>query len=289
MKSFRFVSFIHFLLDFLNVFKRVSLFFQREDLLLSLVRITIDKALSELERLKTTPGPMENLFVNSTSLNGIFQEIQLEGIQNSLLLIDKGKLLNAGIKYLQQRFSEDHDRLAAATSVFDTFSWPSGEDLMSFGEKEIEVLGRHFSAQLTCSNRITEQEIQCLKNEWYEFKVLGKGLKLSELLDRVLYSNERFPLLSKLLSIVAVLPVSTASCERGFSTMNFVKNKYRTSMEIDSLNDLLMISLNGPPLAEFNPTQAVDRWFFKSKTPRHINGHKKPCKRSATAAFGNGN
>jgi hypothetical protein len=67
--------------------------------------------------------------------------------------------------------------------------------------------------------------------ELYEFKVLGKEIKLSDLLNNVLSNSNRFPVLVKLLSIISVLLVSTASCERGFSEINLIKNKLCQHLE----------------------------------------------------------
>ena len=45
----------------------------------------------------------------------------------------------------------------------------------------------------------------------------------------------------KLLKLVLLLPVATASVERAFLVMNFIKNKLRNSMGDQYLNDCLVI------------------------------------------------
>jgi hypothetical protein len=107
-------------------------------------------------------------------------------------------------------------------------------------------------------------------SERYEFKVLGKGLPLNELLERSLTLKERFAILGKLLSIVATIPVLTSSCEGGFSTINVMKHKLRTKLLVKNLSGLMMISLNGPPIKDFDPTKSIDRWYFGGKSNRHI-------------------
>jgi hypothetical protein len=52
---------------------------------------------------------------------------------------------------------------------------------------------------------------------------VSKHLKIQDLLERTISNKDRFPFLSKLLEIVAILPASTSSCERGFSQMNLIK------------------------------------------------------------------
>jgi hypothetical protein len=87
----------------------------------------------------------------------------------------------------------------------------------------VVALAEHFKKQLSPANK-NEDCMQAV-HEWYEFKFLGKGKKLTEVLELELSNNERFPVLGQLLLIVCVLPVSTVCCERGFSLLNLVKNK----------------------------------------------------------------
>ena len=58
----------------------------------------------------------------------------------------------------------------------------------------------------------------------------------------------RFPDLLKLLKIASILPVSTVSCERGFSQMNLIKNTFRSCLETESFDDLMVMNLSGPHL-----------------------------------------
>ena len=56
------------------------------------------------------------------------------------------------------------------------------------------------------------------------------------------------PTLHNLISVLKVLPVSSADCERGFSQMNLFHTSGRNRLIITSVNDLLMIGINGPLL-----------------------------------------
>ena len=55
----------------------------------------------------------------------------------------------------------------------------------------------------------------------------------------VYYSNEdyigRFPNLMQLWQAVLTLSASTASCEGGFSTQNYIKSAVRSSLNLDTL------------------------------------------------------
>lgn len=265
LKDFRFLKTLHFLCDYLTIFKELSLVFQKSNFLLSQTKVHVEKALKNLENLKSTPANYEENFLNEVSLSGIFQDIKLSDISDKKFCIDKTNLIEAGKAFLKARFIENENEIVAATGIFDTFSWPEGKQMQDFGDSEIELLSRHFSSCLD----INENDVSKTVDEWYEFKVLGKNLALDSLFERCISMKDRFPHLTNLLSIVLTLPVSTSSCERGFITMNTIKNKLRSNLKQESLNSLMFINLNGPSLKEFNPEKSIDRWYFKGKTQKH--------------------
>eukprot|EP00665_Eupelagonemidae_sp_cell47_P013458 gene13458-biopygen6549 len=56
---------------------------------------------------------------------------------------------------------------------------------------------------------------------------------------------DSFPCLTKLVSILATLPVGSASVERSFSKMKLIKTRLRNRLSGDSLEDLMLISMEG--------------------------------------------
>jgi hypothetical protein len=52
--------------------------------------------------------------------------------------------------------------------------------------------------------------------------------------------DEQFYVVYKLLKLVLILPIDTASVERVFSTLNFVKNKQMNKMSDEYLNNCLV-------------------------------------------------
>jgi hypothetical protein len=52
----------------------------------------------------------------------------------------------------------------------------------------VVALAEHFKKQLSPTKK-NEDCIQAVHNEWYEFKVLGRGKKLTELLELALSNN----------------------------------------------------------------------------------------------------
>ena len=103
--------------------------------------------------------------------------------------------------------------------------------------------------------------------EWEGFKRLIKNNYASKTMRHVfklLCTNhslrDMFPQLSKLATIGALIPVSTAECEHAFSSMNRIKTELRNRLKTSTLDCLMRVSIEGPPLADFNLERAADIW-----------------------------
>lgn len=72
--------------------------------------------------------------------------------------------------------------------------------------------------------------------------------------------------LFRLCKIAMALPVSTAACERSFSTLKLIKNHLRTTMNNERLSDLGVLSV------ESNRAKALDMdEFIRLFSSRHGN------------------
>lgn len=60
-----------------------------------------------------------------------------------------------------------------------------------------------------------------------------------------------FPKLARVAMIGLLLPMSTADCERGFSSLQRVKTDLRNGLSNRILNYLLLISIEGPSPTDF--------------------------------------
>ena len=78
-----------------------------------------------------------------------------------------------------------------------------------------------------------------------------------------------------LISMVELFPIASAECERGFSAMNLQHTPTRNSLQIQTVSALLMIKINGPPLAYWPVTKFVMTWLQKG---RHAATDKKTGK-----------
>ena len=78
--------------------------------------------------------------------------------------------------------------------------------------------------------------------------------------------RDAFSEVDKLLTIACTLPVSTASCERSFSTLRMVKSYLRTTMQNDRLQDLLVLGIHRSRASKLNFDDAVSRFSRKFPT-----------------------
>ncbi|KAK0132143.1 Zinc finger protein 862 [Merluccius polli] len=146
-------------------------------------------------------------------------------------------------------------------NIFNHDSWPEDqEDLVDHGADDLAFLLDHFSPVLTRNGANTE----LAKEEFVGLKLLiarmfkdKTYLSLWELmLTREPYCSEYKNILH-LVHILLVLPVSSAVCERGFSSQKRIKSDARASLHTDTVEDLIRISVEGPSLEDFDSRESV--------------------------------
>lgn len=82
------------------------------------------------------------------------------------------------------------------------------------------------------------------------------------------FHKDLFPNLIKLATIALTVPVQTAICERGFSVQNNIKTAHRNRLGDLRLRILMTISIEGPPIRDFDAKKALIE--FKTKKNRRI-------------------
>ena len=79
-----------------------------------------------------------------------------------------------------------------------------------------------------------------------------------------------------LAQLLLALPASNGKLERSFSQMNIIKTNKRSLLSNNTLDDLLLIDVDGTALAGFNPDSAIDLWW-KNKKRRPNQQKQKSC------------
>ena len=72
--------------------------------------------------------------------------------------------------------------------------------------------------------------------------------------------GEEYPDFVILGQIALSIPLNSASCERGFSSQNLTKTRTRNRLSEKSVENLMKISINGPDFAEFDYSDAAQRF-----------------------------
>uniref|UniRef100_A0A8C5P9S0 TTF-type domain-containing protein n=1 Tax=Leptobrachium leishanense TaxID=445787 RepID=A0A8C5P9S0_9ANUR len=250
LKQLKFVKLLYFLLDFYSKLKPLSEGLQNKVLMICHLRNKLEHAVKTLQALCKGRGKNELEFVSKFAGNGTLYGLQLTNLQagerefNSI----RQSVLAKAEKYLILRLSSVSSDIVKSFNIFDSLSWPDKAHILNFGLNELHTIAKHvFNDQF-------EDKVDILAVEWADMKLsIQSGLSFNEALKKLNQQKERFPTILPLVNFCAVLPPKTASCECGLKT----------------LDDLLMIAVNGPPLPEYNPNTAIDKWYFSSERGRY--------------------
>ena len=202
-----------------------------------------------------------------TQLTGSFN-FTITGNQKESFKTNIHKYLQNLISNLEDRFS-DSGVLSALANIFNSqkaMCCPS-DQFNNYGNGEVATISAHFTT--TVANDILLQEWSCFKHLLIaEFKEVSTRDIMSTLSANTTFSS-LYPTLSKLASIALIVPVSTADCERGFSTMNRIKTDPRNRLKTETVDKLIRLSSEGPELDQFNFETAAMLWASRSN--RRIN------------------
>ena len=73
--------------------------------------------------------------------------------------------------------------------------------------------------------------------------------------------TRKWPNMLSLFQLAFCLPFSNGRVEQMFSCLKAVKTDRRTALNNDTLNDLLEVYIDGPPLSSFNADAAIKLWW----------------------------
>ena len=156
--------------------------------------------------------------------------------------------------------------------VFNVDAWPQDFDsLLDLGSDEEACLVAWFRPVLESGGC----RVEAVPREWVSLKVMVKtqfgDMAYSRLWTTMLTKepyNFDYENILHLVELLLVLSISSAQCERAFSTQNRIKSAKRSCLETETTEDLIRISSEGPPITEFVPSQAVEPWFSTAQRPR---------------------
>ncbi|CAN0829480.1 Zinc finger MYM-type protein 1 [Linum grandiflorum] len=186
-----------------------------------------------------------------------------------LTLVASAKYFNQVIDYqmseLESRFNETTVRLlqlGAALDPRDSFSSFNADHIY---ELAVEFYPQDFAdhEQLLLRSQLPYYERHVVRNS--DFKVPSLAKLLEMLVTRRL--EEQYTMICRLIRLLLTLPVSTATTERAFSAMKFVKNDLRTKMADGFLADSLLMFIERDYTRQLDVESTIDE-FARLKNRR---------------------
>ncbi len=260
--EYRFVCTMLLLCDALPHVVHLSKCVQTADCDYSIIPRMVSSTVHALKQLKTVDS-VNNIMMR---LDTFFEEIANAGIETR-------KRYNLGEEYFKQSIKEpyldnligkiearfDDKSVLASFDIYNPAKLPSLPDnpcteelkaFMEYGNDEVNTLADQFQGVVADSIECQEEWSslkQFLKENCAELKHREVILKLCcDLSWTVIYPN-----MSILAKICRVIPIQTADVERTFSQLKLIKTRIRNRMSENTLDSLLRIAIEGPPIAEF--------------------------------------
>ncbi|KAK1895239.1 Zinc finger protein 862 [Dissostichus eleginoides] len=275
LKDYGSVLFLHFLCHVLDHLATLSKVFQKDSVTVCEAVESQERCFWNLSSLKTRMGLCMETFVEQSNGSGCYKGVQLNRASSSTLEPQRAAVIDAVISHLDERLKDLHqDSIVAKFRALDPSCWPkydhtdavARETFTQHGQEEIKSLSG-FYKELLAKAGITPEEVIAEYAQYKSFALRRSAVPMRDIFLSVLQSEERramFRCLCHLIEIYMVLPVSTAVCERGFSTMKRVKTDWRSSLTTAQLQRLMFISIQGPALEDFDAASAAQRWWTSS-------------------------
>lgn len=234
--SFSFIAVTHLLMDIIPKLTQLSLFFQKEDLDLAMLRPSVDSVVQQLTWLKTNDGHFLSEFM-SVSANGTLSEYKVVKVVDTPILRQQFEKVRreflskviSEINRLRKRFPAEATDLVSKMAMLCLrgLSLLSDEGRKKFGQSQMEALVAHYG-----SARGDPPAIVDSKAAWQEWDMCKEVVYQQQHHCHTIHSTWKllsvqhpgsFPNLAKLAMIAALALLKTATVERGFSVQNEIK------------------------------------------------------------------
>ncbi|XP_013383016.1 zinc finger protein 862-like [Lingula anatina] len=277
--QYKVVLYMHFLLDVFDQMSQLSLLFQRDDITVPSVVLKCEHVQLMLTSLLTVNGSYLESFYQHVN-GAVFKGQTLRNvIQPEVFETDREIIINSLLQIMDRKFGNilGGTDIFKAAQIFDPRNWPDNRnDLTAFGREDLQTLLRHFEQVLANTNPpVNANDVNL---QWEELKTLVQGnvnlksLHPNSLWERFYLTDQErdeFASILKVIFLVETYPLSTACCERGFSTMKRIKNDWRCNLATPTLDTLMRVKIAGPQaLRQYDPLPAVNRWWLTGERAR---------------------
>ena len=137
-----------------------------------------------------------------------------------------------------QRFNKEAVKVITASKCLHPF-----DSFDSYNDNDLKFLFNHYRSDFpaNCNENLCVTEHTHYRNRLLgEFETNDLEKMTFNMLTMWIHNVNAFPLITKLLKLVCVLPSSSATCERNFSGQAFIKNKLRNKLGNEYLDDLML-------------------------------------------------
>jgi hypothetical protein len=91
-----------------------------------------------------------------------------------------------------------------------------------------------------------------------------KDEKLNNLIEEFRVGKSGFPV-QEIKQRLSVLPISSAECKRGFSSLNIIHTKIRNRLQEDSRLTFLFLNINGPEMGDLDAHKYAQMWLREGR------------------------
>jgi hypothetical protein len=159
------------------------------------------------------------------------------------------EILDSIIQGLNNRFSSESLCIANALDSFLKLNTIDSDPFINHYQKLLKIDSNLLKAEMMVAKN-------CISKKEWDF---------DELIN---IANESvLPNLKKMLKVVLILPVTTATCERSFSAMRRIKTWLRSRMEQNRLDNLTILNIEKDLLKNLNKEKILDEF---AKKPRKL-------------------
>jgi hypothetical protein len=271
--TYSFLALTHFLDDVLSILSKLSLNFQRQNLDISLVQPKVTAAFDVIKNTKVHDGPNLSQFKNDYD-NGVYALYNAKDCvsQRSSFDVARQNYLSKLESNLIDRFI--HSSILNSFRIVNPMHFPATVELAAkFGVDDLEVIIEHFCKPTDlddCPPLLNAIELRSEFQMFVPFVIRNFPQTNFYQFATMFLNNfsDMYPQMATLISIALIIPVSTAPCERGFSAINRIKTKLRNRLHTSTVDTLLRISVEGPPISQFDFGCCLD--YYEYQATLHI-------------------
>lgn len=177
------------------------------------------------------------------------------------------EVIDLHLQELDNRFSEMNMELLTCMASLS----PKG-NFSSFDKNKILKLASLYPEEFSCNDlTVLDHQLDVFLDVMLNDEAFHDLHDINSLSMKLVETkrHENFPLIHLLIKLMLILPVATASVERVFSAMTYVKSKLRNSMGDQLMNDCLVTFIEKEVFLQISDDMIIDR--FKSMKTRRMN------------------